>query len=63
MLTPQGRIRAGSVADAFYMPAVGIVQRRESLIYGLGIFGQGGMGTEFSASSRLADPSQGPIRR
>ena len=59
VLTPQGRIRAGSLAKAFYMPAAGIAQRRGSLTYGLGVFGQGGMGTEFSASSWLADPSQG----
>ncbi|MGY8823709.1 MAG: hypothetical protein ACKVJG_07170 [Candidatus Latescibacterota bacterium] len=48
-----------SLADAFYMPALGIVQRRGSLTYGVGVFGQGGMGTEFSTSSWLADPSQG----
>jgi long-chain fatty acid transport protein len=59
VITPQGRIRAGSLAKAFYMPAAGIAQRRGALTYGLGVFGQGGMGTEFSASSWLADPSQG----
>jgi len=59
VLTPQGKIRAESLADAFYMPALGITQRRGSLTYGLGVFGQGGMGTEFSTSSWLADPSQG----
>ncbi len=59
VLTPQGRISAKSQGTAYYMPALGVVRREGKLTYGLGIFGQGGMGTEFGSSSWLADPSQG----
>lgn len=37
-----------SSADAFYMPAIGYVNKRENLVYGAGIYGQGGMGTEYA---------------
>jgi long-chain fatty acid transport protein len=37
----------GSSADAFYMPAFGYVKKRGDLVYGAGIYGQGGMGTEY----------------
>ncbi|MHB8823745.1 MAG: OmpP1/FadL family transporter [Thiobacillus sp.] len=37
-----------SQADAFYMPAIGYVKKRGNLVYGAGIYGQGGMGTEYA---------------
>ena len=37
-----------SKADAFYMPAFGYVKKQGKLAYGAGIYGQGGMGTEYA---------------
>ncbi len=37
-----------SSADAFYMPAIGYVKKQGNLAYGAGIYGQGGMGTEYA---------------
>lgn len=42
---------AKSQATAFYMPAVGYAHRRGDLVYGLGMFGQGGMGCEYGADT------------
>jgi len=33
------------------MPALGYVQRRGDFVYGLGVFGQGGMGCEYAPAS------------
>jgi long-chain fatty acid transport protein len=38
-----------SSADAFYMPAFGYVKKQGKLAYGAGIYGQGGMGTEYAS--------------
>ncbi|MGB2698313.1 MAG: aromatic hydrocarbon degradation protein, partial [Candidatus Zixiibacteriota bacterium] len=57
--TQLGNMNANSSADAFFMPALGLAIKRGSLVYGLGIFAQGGMGTEYSKDSWLADPSMG----
>jgi long-chain fatty acid transport protein len=48
---------AKSSADAFFMPAVGWVRKAGSLSYGIGLFSQGGMGTEFDALSFVANPN------
>jgi len=45
---------AKSSADAFYMPAIGWVQKKNKLAYGVGMFSQGGMGTEYDANSFMA---------
>ena len=37
-----------SSADAFYMPAFGYVKKEGKLSYGIGIYAQGGMGTEYA---------------
>lgn len=37
-----------SSADAFYMPAFGYVKKQGNLAYGAGLYGQGGMGTEYA---------------
>lgn len=39
---------ADSAATAFFMPALGYVRRRGDLVYGLGLFGQGGMGCKYA---------------
>lgn len=40
-----------STATAFFMPAMGYVQRSGKFVYGLGVFGQGGMGCEYDPNS------------
>ncbi len=42
-------MNASSGGDAYYMPAVGWTRKSGSLTYGVGMFAQGGMGTEFDA--------------
>ncbi|MBI2515626.1 MAG: outer membrane protein transport protein [Opitutae bacterium] len=42
---------AKSSATAFYMPAMGYTRRGGDFVYGLGVFGQGGMGCEYDADS------------
>lgn len=54
--TPMGT----SEADAFYMPAIGYVAKQDKLAYGVGIYGQGGMGTEF-ANGDMAQVSVGRV--
>jgi long-chain fatty acid transport protein len=41
------------------MPALGFMVKKDQWGYGLGVFGQGGMGTEYSSSSWMSDPSMG----
>ena len=48
-----------SRADAFYMPAIGYVKKQGNLAYGAGIYGQGGMGTEYAAD--MAQVSVGRV--
>lgn len=40
-----------SGADAFYMPAFGFVRKQGDLSWGAGVYGQGGMGTEYADGS------------
>jgi long-chain fatty acid transport protein len=40
----------GSGGDAYYMPAIGFVRSDGKFTYGVGMFAQGGMGTEYSTS-------------
>jgi long-chain fatty acid transport protein len=42
---------AKSSATAFFMPAFGYARRSGDWVYGLGVFGQGGMGCEYDANS------------
>lgn len=42
---------ADSEAKAFFMPALGYATRSGNLTYGLGIFGQGGMGCRYEGST------------
>lgn len=50
-------LSADSDATAFYMPALGYYRRGGALTYGLGVFGQGGMGTEYASSTFMAGPT------
>jgi long-chain fatty acid transport protein len=44
---------AKSSGTAYYMPALGYVRKHDGLAYGLGLYGQGGMGTEYGTGSFL----------
>ncbi|MDT3706039.1 MAG: outer membrane protein transport protein [Thiobacillus sp.] len=57
--SPMGPLGA-SEADAFYMPAIGYVKKQDKLAYGVGIYGQGGMGTEY-ANGDMAQVSVGRV--
>jgi long-chain fatty acid transport protein len=49
-----GMPNAHSDGDAYYMPAVGWVKKNGKLAYGVGVFAQGGMGTEYGTTSWLS---------
>jgi long-chain fatty acid transport protein len=56
---------AGSVdsqGTSYTMPALGYVRRSGALTYGIGVFAQGGMGTEYEANTFLAAGSGQPVR-
>ncbi|OGW38542.1 MAG: hypothetical protein A2X58_10185 [Nitrospirae bacterium GWC2_56_14] len=53
---------AKSSADAFFMPAFGWVRKAGSMSYGVGMFSQGGMGTEYDANSFMALGSGEKVR-
>ena len=46
--------KENSSADAFFMPAIGYVHKDGDLLYGIAVFGQGGMGTHYSSQSFLS---------
>lgn len=43
-----------SGGDAYFMPAIGYARKDGKLTYGVGVFAQGGMGTEYDANSFMA---------
>lgn len=53
MPTPQGKVSADSGGDLYLMPAAGWVTRKGQVSYGIGVFSQGGMGTEYDKTSPL----------
>lgn len=57
-----GMASAKSKADAFFMPAVGWAAKGSSLTYGVGVFAQGGMGTEYAKDSFLTAGSNELVR-
>jgi len=57
--TPAGSLGAESLSDAFYMPALGFLMRRGEMTFGLGVYSQGGMGTEYAGDSWMSDPGMG----
>ncbi len=54
--------KANSSGTAYYMPALGWLSRHGSLGYGVGLFAQGGMGTEYKSTSFLAAGSGEKVR-
>lgn len=57
-----GTFSADSSATAFYMPAVGWANKSGQLVYGAGVFSQGGMGTEYGANTFMAAGSGEKVR-
>jgi long-chain fatty acid transport protein len=57
-----GMPTADSEATRFFMPALGYSRRSGAITYGVGMFAQGGMGTEYAANSFLAMGSGAPVR-
>jgi len=51
-----------SSGNAYYMPAIGWIQKTGQMSYGIGMFSQGGMGSEYSADSFLAYGSGDKVR-
>lgn len=52
-----GGMSAHSHGTAYYMPAGGWIRKRDRFSYGIGVFGQGGMGTDYSGNTFLGDPA------
>lgn len=57
-----GMPTAESSGTAYYMPALGYARRSGALTYGVGLFAQGGMGTDYAADTFLAMGSGHPVR-
>jgi len=57
LVMPGAQRVAESQSRAFFMPAAGIFSKRGRLGFGLGLYAQGGMGTEYEGDSWLGDPS------
>lgn len=53
---------ANSGGDSYYMPALGWTKRNGVLTYGVALFAQGGMGTEYDATTFMAGGSGSPVR-
>ena len=57
-----GPPKADSGGTSYVMPALGYARRQGAWTYGLGVFAQGGMGTEYGADTFLAAGSGSPVR-
>jgi long-chain fatty acid transport protein len=57
-----GMPTADSGGTSYLMPALGYTRRSGALTYGIGMFSQGGMGTEYDKNSFLAAGSGSPVR-
>ena len=55
-------MNAPSGGTSYLMPALGYTKRMGQLTYGVGMFAQGGMGTEYDANSFLAAGSGSAVR-
>ena len=51
-----------SGGTSYVMPAIGWVRKNDRYSYGFGVFGQGGMGTEYAAGSMNAAGTSQPVR-
>ena len=49
-----GSMSTDSGGDAYWMPAAGYMRRSGDLVYGIGVYAQGGMGTEYRSDSFMA---------
>lgn len=49
-----GGAEATSGGDSYVMPAIGWAHRKDKLTYGVGVFSQGGMGTEYDKNTWMA---------
>ena len=56
-----GGVTASSDGDAYYMPAIGWAKHYGEWTVGMGMFAQGGMGTDFSGNSFMGNPAQAAI--
>jgi long-chain fatty acid transport protein len=57
-----GGMVADSSGTSYVMPAIGYARRHGDLVFGLAVFAQGGMGTDYGADSFLAMGSGSPVR-
>jgi len=57
-----GGMNAKSGGTSYLMPAIGYTRRNGAYTYGIGMFAQGGMGTEYEATSFMAAGSGAPVR-
>ena len=57
-----GMPNADSGGTSYVMPAFGYARRNGPWTYGVGVFAQGGMGTEYGANTFLAMGSGNPVR-
>ena len=55
---PGGSMSADSSGTSYFMPALGWAKRSGAFTFGFGVFGQGGMGTEYSSTSWMSNPGQ-----
>jgi long-chain fatty acid transport protein len=60
--TVPGFPSANSGGTSYLMPAVGWVRKTGNTTWGVGMFGQGGMGTEYAANTSLAMGSGSDVR-
>ncbi len=60
--SPTPGATSASSGKLYYMPALGWVQKSGPMAYGIGMFAQGGMGTEYSSDSFLAYGSPEKVR-
>lgn len=60
--TATGMGTASSGGDAYFMPAFGYARKNGALTYGVAVFAQGGMGTEYNSNTWLGmmTPPTGP---
>lgn len=57
-----GMPEAKSGGTAYTMPAIGYAYKKGPLTYGIAVFSQGGMGTEYGANTFMAAGSGQPVR-
>ena len=60
--TMSGFPTAHSGGTSYLMPALGLARRNGAWTYGIGVFAQGGMGTEYGANTFMAGGSGQPVR-